>query len=460
MKKIITLLFIASLGFGAMNAQNLLDTDWAGYEISSNKASKAFAEGYWYGNNVGNAVGDTLFSRTEEMAYSGSASMRFSSLNGVPAGDVKLQGSNFPYGVDKLDSLPPGDYMVSYMLYLDTDNTMSEIKTTISKPWTIMLWDISETPRGEWVKMSAIVNFADSLGSSYNFQLPTLTNSSASGKQVLYVDDNSFYLLGNITEYKAGNALNKNFYGFEKSYLDADGWYPQNNAGAGYFDFVYDKSATDLYSMKFSYPTDSLTVAPDVLKVQAVAGDGNTIALTGAIYDMYIKVWINDNSEISEFNTNFAADETGAFTPVIWDLSDVTKGEWVEIHQEVTLPTYTSSKFTFQLAKTNVNVTLNDATMYIDDIALVYNRDDVATTLQQSQQLQSKIYPNPTSGMVNISAEEGSRINIYAISGKLVKSINDVASLTSFSTSDFTKGIYLVSIENASGKTIEKLQVK
>ncbi len=59
-----------------------------------------------------------------------------------------------------------------------------------------------------------------------------------------------------------------------------------------------------------------------------------------------------------------------------------------------------------------------------------------------------KIYPNPTNGLVNIKNVEGATIEVYSITGNLIKTVKSNNVNVSINLSDLPKGTYLVKVIN------------
>ena len=166
-------------------ADNLLPADWAGFELSHANWKKGFCDGYWVGNSNGNAMAPVL-SRTEELSYSGIASMKFSLPDGIDA-DKTLQGTNF-----KDFGLAAGSYLLSIKVYLDPANTMKTINTVVNVPLTSISWDIENVARGEWVELSQIQSFDEAPTKRYDLKVVAAENEGLSGEQTFYIDDYSW----------------------------------------------------------------------------------------------------------------------------------------------------------------------------------------------------------------------------------------------------------------------------
>lgn len=169
---------------------SVLVESWAGFEnpsSSGNTVRKANADGYWVG-----ALNDanSTYWLTDEKKFAGNYSMRYSSASGVAS--VTLQGSDF----SKPSGIEAGTYKVSYMIYLETGNTMKAFTNALQAPFQTLTWDISSTARGEWVEISQIVTTdAISSGARFDLKIDAADNPGVTGKQVLYIDNLSWVKL-------------------------------------------------------------------------------------------------------------------------------------------------------------------------------------------------------------------------------------------------------------------------
>lgn len=57
-----------------------------------------------------------------------------------------------------------------------------------------------------------------------------------------------------------------------------------------------------------------------------------------------------------------------------------------------------------------------------------------------------KVYPNPTSGIVEIENVENATINVYSLAGNLVKTVQSNTVHTSFNLTGLAKGTYIIKV--------------
>ena len=67
-----------------------------------------------------------------------------------------------------------------------------------------------------------------------------------------------------------------------------------------------------------------------------------------------------------------------------------------------------------------------------------------------------KIYPNPTTGIIYLDATNITNVSVYTIEGRLINSYSNEKQID---LSNLAKGVYLLSIEQNSIKTIEKIVI-
>jgi len=92
----------------------------------------------------------------------------------------------------------------------------------------------------------------------------------------------------------------------------------------------------------------------------------------------------------------------------------------------------------------------NDIVFYLGEIPLA--TESVTTTA-------ISVYPNPTTGLVNIS-KEVEKVEVYDVSGSLVKVVNGPA-LTGFDISDLSNGLYVLKVTDSNNEsTLMKINKK
>lgn len=342
--------------------------------------------------------------------------------------------------------LAAADYTASVKVYVDESN-ISEFSTAISTStsnatlfqdikWTIP----TDIETGKWVTLTQTVTMATAIDSKITFKVLKNKIIDADKDALIYIDDLAF------VDYVAPPAPTaEEIYSF-----DAPGvWF---TAPAGdFFTVSSDQVLTGTSALKFNC-TDK-TLLPEV-KLQLGLGkadvDNSYLVLDAGTYDVSFKVYIEPGCDVLGINMNIK----DPFTTCPFDFAEVTKGQWVTLTSNVTIDLATADDCKFQIILPEAKY--GEGTFYIDDITFA----TAIPTAINHKAITANLYPNPATGFVNIETTQGSRINIYSISGAKVKTISNAATLTTISTADMVKGMYLVSIVNNNGTTVKKLQVK
>lgn len=110
-----------------------------------------------------------------------------------------------------------------------------------------------------------------------------------------------------------------------------------------------------------------------------------------------------------------------------------------------------------QNIRIGINCRSTDAYMFmVDDFKIT-----AATLSSESFSLSGvKMYPNPAKDLLNITSEseELTKVSITDLNGRVVKLITN--NLSQISLGELSKGIYMVTIESATAKKIEKLIIE
>lgn len=158
------------------------------------------------------------------------------------------------------------------------------------------------------------------------------------------------------------------------------------------------------------------------------------------------------------------------FTIVRKDNGDPIQGVAVTIDGE----TYTSDEqgmitiSGLEPGEYSYTVTMNGfyevtSTITVDDASvneIVELTVDSPTAVDDVNDADFKVYPNPASAVINIASPVGSTITLYSVSGNKIKVLNNSSNLNSINVNDIAKGLYIVEIVNNDRKVIEKVQVR
>jgi hypothetical protein len=77
--------------------------------------------------------------------------------------------------------------------------------------------------------------------------------------------------------------------------------------------------------------------------------------------------------------------------------------------------------------------------------------------IEENQQLNVAIYPNPTNDVIVVTAPIGSSINLLNINGQVIKTPLAEGSETTLNVSDLSAGVYLVQVQTAEGIATQKV---
>lgn len=99
----------------------------------------------------------------------------------------------------------------------------------------------------------------------------------------------------------------------------------------------------------------------------------------------------------------------------------------------------------------NYPILTNTASVTISDLVLIY--DPLGVTSYQQEKI--RLYPNPTSGLINIQANGYQEVNVYNFSGQFMERDTQ----NQIDLSPYPKGIYFVNILTEEGSAVKKIIV-
>lgn len=87
---------------------------------------------------------------------------------------------------------------------------------------------------------------------------------------------------------------------------------------------------------------------------------------------------------------------------------------------------------------------------------------DIITLINEKSALQLNVYPNPTKDILNIRWAEGGKTNISIsdISGKIIFQSTEVGNFKQLPTQNFSKGMYIIQIQNEKGLGLSKIIIQ
>lgn len=168
---------------------------------------------------------------------------------------------------------------------------------------------------------------------------------------------------------------------------------------------MFDSSATSIGTMYF----DDLVIldeAPPVIEEipsfsEIVTIDGNNLSLAKGTYDISLKIWVDEDASMKSFYTYIKE----PWVATKWELSEVTKGEWVELKKQVVLEeAANNSEFKIRV-NNNPNYGGGKGRFYIDDINLIKAKSAYEEADNFVVQVTGESCPNKGNGKVEIKAK-------------------------------------------------------
>jgi hypothetical protein len=104
----------------------------------------------------------------------------------------------------------------------------------------------------------------------------------------------------------------------------------------------------------------------------------------------------------------------------------------------------------------NIAVTTSSSRITCDNYSNPYNGTTSMRFLSNTLFFQDKpsLYPNPTSGILNIAIDTLERIELYDLSGK---KLNEESTVSQLDLTNFSKGVYFVKLFSQQGVHVEKI---
>lgn len=170
----------------------LAERNHASFEEPSGAANRAFALNYFTGKN--NIVGDRyIYERVTTKASDGFGSMKYSTVAADPVPNVNL----WSFGLGKVRDIPAGTYLLTYDIFIEPGTTLKTFRTEFNKPaFSRQIWDIENTPRGEWVRIGNFAKIDGDITTTSNLRFtfrPHIDeNAGVTGDQLLYIDNLQF----------------------------------------------------------------------------------------------------------------------------------------------------------------------------------------------------------------------------------------------------------------------------
>ena len=148
------------------------------------------------------------------------------------------------------------------------------------------------------------------------------------------------------------------------------------------------------------------------------------------------------------FSVQFNDLSTNLPTTWNWTFENGTPATSTEQNPVVTFAAEGNYQVTLVAEKVENGVTLRDSTARTISIVGIndYNVDDMVS-----------IYPNPTSSILNIEAENLVSISIFDMSGKIVYFADENCSTASIDLSGFARSEYMIKMETKEGTSVKRI---
>ncbi|MBB6462443.1 T9SS type A sorting domain-containing protein [Flammeovirga kamogawensis] len=179
-------------------------------------------------------------------------------------------------------------------------------------------------------------------------------------------------------------------------------------------------------------------------------------------------IWIDESTSINEFDIIL----NKPFTTITLDITTIEKGKWVKVEAPFNRPSASDTniingdRLQIKLKSSAINST--SALIYIDDIVFEstnnggipeypfpddtypeqeYPDNDIPTGINNTNNVDWDVYPNPTSNLFTVKSILNGNIKIYNSTGVLVKTISKDNQEVIVPTQTFSKGVYYVVLE-------------
>lgn len=197
--------------------------------------------------------------------------------------------------------------------------------------------------------------------------------------------------------------------------------------------FTYDTYGNKLLSLALLYNQVSSGYDSSYKLVNTIDPNGNNVQSTGSLYQS--GSWVGYGNVINTFNNSYAKND------IIWP-----GGPNQYNHM---LLTYINQQFSG-----GVYVNSGKGICYYSPVG--------STGIAKNEIAETKIYPNPTTGLIYFDNLNSASINIYNLVGELVYSLSadPMAKNNTIDISSLAHGIYSMQLIDANGKSVfRKIQV-
>lgn len=363
--------------------------------------------------------------------------------------------------LDTLD-LTEGNNTVSFQIYIE-DNTgkPNKIHTALDNFGLNTEWDLSNIATGEWVTLEQEVNIPSDGRSTFSLILKPSDLSGASGNFVFYVDDVKVYSSDAQPDCPTNTVLgNSCALGFEDG--DWSKGYSVDETGAISSNWqtnkCFVKTSSDGDVTPFGGSQMMKLINGRTWQYQQVYKDitlpSGTVE-TGSSFRLSFGAYLPTGSLYGHVSIHIGTD-------LISNIDLITEGiardQWVMIEKDFAVTDANSSKkIRVQIPKNSPGAAdiQQDAEIglgegkcnyfYVDQISLTKVKNEPTKSIIPKD-LDVKLYPNPASDFINISANSGSKISVFNVNGIELKHLTSTSTLSYISTNELKSGVYFVKV--------------
>ena len=187
--------------------------------------------------------------------------------------------------------------------------------------------------------------------------------------------------------------------------------------------------------------------------------------------------FVEEQFVLSVVLTNFKGtyDEVNDLVSLDWETSAEYNSDYFEVERSVDGETFESiaqvkskggesagANYTYDDYYTLPSENLYYRLVEIDLEGLVTHSDIVAVKAKKSLSSESIVYPNPTIGMITVKANgisngSASMLNLYDISGNMIRQVSFDTTTTSLNLEEMVSGTYFLSITSAQKTSVHKI---
>jgi hypothetical protein len=358
-------------------------------------------------------------------------------------------------------SLDTGNYVATVWVYgVGLIPSTLQVGPSVSGKTTAVNFTLSSAIIGKWTKLYQTFTVAPSAALTDGSQWSTIkVTGGTAGTGSLYIDDVKFETYAGVQTYTLAEHL-----GFESADAEFEGQIePDSNGDAtktGWFlqqtpfwTFSDVQKKTGQYSLKF----DSSTALPADLNNSKQVQGGNDgypvnskVTLAAGSYRIQADVYIPSGKTVPTYlklnmKTPFKA------STITLD-AGLTRDMWHTVQSDaISYDATTDSGYALQAEASDTNTV-----MYVDNLAWV---DGTLATSNVDTLEGVKVFPNPASDAVTISAAKGSLITLANLTGAVVKTLKLESTSQTISIANLASGMYVVKVVSEGKSIVSKLIV-